>query len=367
MRFVLVEELESLDKVLSSRGAKGIEKYADKMVSATQKGKSRGVERSAKKMVKSASKALDALDKKDQKKIKNVRDIFEIAASGGVNTNYFKFLASLPDEAYTDRYKLKYFVDQIDKKVIEVPYGESQPTEQSGGQEGSVTEESLQEALEDYIFPYNDKEGLFYNKSLWSMSSSDFKSIIDIYNTVNKKAYAEETLGWTPERLQKNNTTLKDVLNATFVGEGNVVKSPSKVKETLNITRGNFETETEESKKRTIEEYAKDNGFNNSYRFLEGLIKNYHNKLSIGEHGYEDAEYYLSALKSLWANYLDRARQKEGSLGKRKADFLEELLTKVKYTNPTPEKILSDFERAVDDRVQKGIINFDIITDSRGG
>lgn len=359
MRFILVEELKSLDNVLSSRGAVDIEKYADKVTSATRRGKSRGVERSAKKMIKSASKALDALSKEDQKKIKNVRDIFEIAASGGVNTNHFKFLASLPDDAYADRDKLKYFVDQIDKKIIEVPYGASQPTEQSGEQEGSVTEESLQEALGDYFFPYNDKDGIYYNGSLWQLDNSSFRVVLDAFNKLNKKKYATDKLG--------DKRATREIVNDIFVSSDGKVRQPSELKDTIDTAVKNYERETEESKKRTIEEYAKDKGFNDAYRLLESLIKNYHNRLSIGEHGYEDAKYYLYALKSLWANYLDRARQKEGSLGKRKADFLQELITKVKYTDPTPEKILSDFERAVDDRVQKGILNFDIVTDSRGG
>lgn len=356
MRFVLVEELKSLDAILTSKGAQNIQKYSDELISATTSGKLKKVDKSVGKMLKRAGKALDSLSKEDRAKIRNVRDIFEREASFGIGTERFKFLASLPDEAYQNRANFEYFVNQIDKKNIEVPKVGS-----------TVTEESLEEALGDYIFPYNDKGGLFYNKSLWSMDIGDFESVLNAYNTINKRKYAEDTLGWTPERLQKNKMTLKDALNDAFVGKGNVVRSPSEVKEKLGITRKNYETEREESQKVTVDEYAKNNGYKNSAYLLSSLIKDYHDKLSDKERGSENEQYYSNALKNLWSNYIEMPRQKEGSMGKKKAEFLQELIKKVKYTDPNPNKLLSDFERAVDDRVEKGILNFSILTDSRGG
>ena len=117
---------------------------------------------------------------------------------------------------------------------------------------------------------------------------------LDAFNKLNKKKYAKEKLG--------SKRATREIINDIFVSSDGKVRQPSELKDMVDTSVRNYERETEEAKKTTIEAYAKDKGFNNSYRFLEGLIKNYHNRLSIGEHGYGDAEYYLYALKSLWAN-----------------------------------------------------------------
>ena len=337
MRFVLVEELKSLDTALSSKAAQDVQKYGDKVISATEKGSQRKIERNVKKMSKSASKALDALSQEDQNKIKNVRGIFEIAASGGLDTEYFKFLSSLPDEAYQSEENLKYFVDQIDDKVIEVP-------------EKAKTE-SLEEALNDYFFPYNDKEGIFYNKSLWNMSTRDFETVLDAYNKLNSKRYAEKVFG----EKRANREAIKDV----FTDSSGNVRQAKDIGSQIETEVKNFNKETQEAKKTNIENYSKSKGYASPYHLLSDLIKRNHKKLTYSEKGGEQDEgYYLYALESLWRNYTSTKKFKDNSMGKKKKDLMSYILKEIKYTNPKEMKILSDFERVVDDSVRKGNLSF---------
>ena len=94
---------------------------------------------------------------------------------------------------------------------------------------------------------------------------------------------------------------------------------------------------------------------------LLDFIDRGHDKLG-SRAGMQSKKYYTGVLNSLSKNYEANRKTpfKDGSMGKKKAEFLIKFLTDVYYAKPNQLKILSDFEKTVDDAVRKGNLTFSI-------
>ena len=356
MRFIIVEEID-ISPLKDSKQVQKMMKAGDRFSRARSQF---GMERQAGKLSKAAEKVLDALSDKDKQKIKGVEDVFQVAVAAGVDSPQLQFLASLPDEAYANKENFKVFAQAISKGEIEIP----QPKQQQQAQpiEQETTQEALHEANADYHIALSDKSSLLYNPSFWKLPRTDFENYLKIYKIINnkntdigKKFDAGTVKGFFVDDSGK----LRDA--GSIVNAFNKLRAETK--DSRQPTKQKQKKSAEPQSKTSIEKFSEKSGYISPLFMLNSLIKDKHSKLRNTNYysGKKSREFYLSALNNLAKNFQaskDTSFEQD-SMGQRKAKFYKDFFETERYAKPSSLKFVSDFEKFVDNGIQKGVIAFE--------
>lgn len=349
---------------------------------------------------KAGARVLDYLytNPDNKAKIEKNKEIFLrelVGSEDGKLSDRFQFIASLPDEAYEDKARLKYFVSKMDNGSIPVPsYAQQElpPEGRGGGVDDFDRDRSMDDSIStpssgqyiltedgdgDYFIPSNNKNSLFYVRDLWK-TSEDFERILDIYCILNKKATARKFL---PEEVIKRVESDPTILTNLFLqSDGGVTSSgdarridsmPNIRKKAEALARGDENTDSAQSaandngevEERSIQELASDYAEPSEWRMMSSLVDAYYDTVDV-DPGYgkklDKDGFYLPMLYSMYSAYktYEKAADK-GSVSaniKNKHDIFQKMMTVKKFTEEDQKSIAKFIMETISDQYRKGKI-----------